>query len=919
MRRCSSLWSGSQRVVSTLIEFCFETTFRKLMSSIKALPQNVAAQLKSSVDITSLEDTVLGLVRNAIDAGSTRIDVDVDFSRGSCSVEDDGEGIAGIEFASNGGLGRPFHSSKHESPKAQYGRYGTFLASLGSLSIMTVLSRQRGEKFASQLVISQGSRLSRTTADTAHQQLRSRKHGTCVTVQDLFGSMPVRVKRRPSGDENRPSRDRSWKALSNGCLAIILACSADITLLVKAQDRDRTFRLKPPPPISGPLAPASGLFDAARCCYLLSQLSAIQTVQWSSWVQTTACGDGIVLRGLVSKRASPTKDTQFMSLGMYPLTREGPWACFYDRINSIFASSNFAAGLTPTLSNKGQDPSKRIESDPAGAASAYRQPMFYIAITSDSSCGDCQLRPSALTSRDAAKITGMLEAMIVGFLRNQGHRVRRRARRRPVTHNTRDPSTVSALTSARDAFAGWSRMKGGTKARVAKKPVKALSTGSSRKTDTEYSSFDETEAFALCQDVEPITAPSGDQLVGWVNPINGEGLRINARTGMEERAPESDSQELISPHEPVRGKHRLTLNHNKRTLSDQAHAQQAVENIVTSWRNPVFDHPEEAIPATGSDGLNLERLADLQQFGCDQPVNVTEAFRQELRSIESRLTTEDLQHAKVISQVDNKFILAMVRKRKESSQLADGNPDKVIFVIDQHAADERIRVEVLLRDLCRPATTEQRPVPGQPRTSRINTLQLDKPLRFTVQGREVELYRRYEQYFAEWGILYTIEHVVLRQRSPTDQDKFSAQLTVFTLPPVIAERCRLDPALLRSVLSKEIWARDEQGDDGPSLERANDGSASAETGWLHLLHNCPRGLLDMVNSRSCRSAIMFNDKLTLQECQDLVDRLARCVFPFQCAHGRPSMLPLAATDVFQTKREGYGIMDGFERAYMAWK
>ena len=39
-------------------------------------------------------------------------------------------------------------------------------------------------------------------------------------------------------------------------------------------------------------------------------------------------------------------------------------------------------------------------------------------------------------------------------------------------------------------------------------------------------------------------------------------------------------------------------------------------------------------------------------------------------------------------------------------------------------------------------------------------------------------------------------------------------------------------------------------------------------------------------------AIMFNDVLTPEECRELVDRLAGSAFPFQCAHGRPSMVPL---------------------------
>ena len=37
---------------------------------------------------------------------------------------------------------------------------------------------------------------------------------------------------------------------------------------------------------------------------------------------------------------------------------------------------------------------------------------------------------------------------------------------------------------------------------------------------------------------------------------------------------------------------------------------------------------------------------------------------------------------------------------------------------------------------------------------------------------------------------------------------------------------------------------------------------------------------------------MFNDPLSKEECAALVSRLAVCVFPFQCAHGRPSMVPV---------------------------
>lgn len=74
--------------------------------SILPLPPEVAAQIKSSTSIPSLGSVVLGLVANSLDAGASKIDVDLDFSRGAATVEDDGLGIPPQEFRDTGGLGK---------------------------------------------------------------------------------------------------------------------------------------------------------------------------------------------------------------------------------------------------------------------------------------------------------------------------------------------------------------------------------------------------------------------------------------------------------------------------------------------------------------------------------------------------------------------------------------------------------------------------------------------------------------------------------------------------------------------------------------------------------------------------------------------------------------------------------------------
>lgn len=39
-------------------------------------------------------------------------------------------------------------------------------------------------------------------------------------------------------------------------------------------------------------------------------------------------------------------------------------------------------------------------------------------------------------------------------------------------------------------------------------------------------------------------------------------------------------------------------------------------------------------------------------------------------------------------------------------------------------------------------------------------------------------------------------------------------------------------------------------------------------------------------------AIKFGDKLTARECEELIKQLSECKLPYQCAHGRPTLVPL---------------------------
>lgn len=75
-------------------------------TAIAPLPLEVVAQIKSSVCITSLNGVIVGLLKNSLDASAEKIDIQVNYGRGFCVIEDDGHGIPPAEFQPSGGLAK---------------------------------------------------------------------------------------------------------------------------------------------------------------------------------------------------------------------------------------------------------------------------------------------------------------------------------------------------------------------------------------------------------------------------------------------------------------------------------------------------------------------------------------------------------------------------------------------------------------------------------------------------------------------------------------------------------------------------------------------------------------------------------------------------------------------------------------------
>lgn len=198
----------------------------------------------------------------------------------------------------------------------------------------------------------------------------------------------------------------------------------------------------------------------------------------------------------------------------------------------------------------------------------------------------------------------------------------------------------------------------------------------------------------------------------------------------------------------------------------------------------------------------------------------------------------DLKQVQVVGQVDGKFIACV-------------SPNGTLILVDQHAADERIRVERFLKELDDGAIVEiDPPKPVLLTSHELRKLALDDT----------------RAAFLRWGIRFLDVQPV-----ETLQGGYQ-QVLVDQVPAVVYEKIMMNDELrdvIRGFLAKL--------DSGISV---------------NTLRGCPDELLELVKSKACRGAIMFNDLLSLEQCQRLVKQLAETQFPFQCAHGRPSLIPL---------------------------
>ena len=165
--------------------------------------------------------------------------------------------------------------------------------------------------------------------------------------------------------------------------------------------------------------------------------------------------------------------------------------------------------------------------------------------------------------------------------------------------------------------------------------------------------------------------------------------------------------------------------------------------------------------------------------------------------------------------------------------------DEKLFIIDQHAAHEKVLYERTLKGLKNKEHTSQ---------------MLNPPLVISLSMQEEALLKKYMQQFTDLG--YEIEH----------------------FGGMEYQICAV-PGNLYNINKKELFIE--------ILDNLNELSG----------RNNPELILEKIASMSCKAAVKGNMKLSRIEIENLIKELLTLDNPYQCPHGRPTIISMSKYEI----------------------
>lgn len=162
-----------------------------------------------------------------------------------------------------------------------------------------------------------------------------------------------------------------------------------------------------------------------------------------------------------------------------------------------------------------------------------------------------------------------------------------------------------------------------------------------------------------------------------------------------------------------------------------------------------------------------------------------------------------------------------------------------LYIIDQHAAHEKVLYEKTMARLANKDFTSQR---------------ISPPIVMTLDARESEMLEKYRPQIEQFG--YEVEHFGGKE---------------YMISAI--------PDNLFNIDMKDLF-----------IEMLDDFSNA--TG-----RQTPDIITEKVASMSCKAAVKGNDKLTLHEINELIDELLSLDNPYNCPHGRPTIISMSKYEI----------------------
>ncbi|KAF9543733.1 DNA mismatch repair protein [Mortierella hygrophila] len=689
------------------------------MALIQPLAPSVSDELRASLVVNSLEQCISELIQNSIDANATSIEVKVDVAGHSLQVSDNGDGILPVDMAR---IGMRYATSKCSSLQdlnhiTTYGFRGEAVAAITEMSLVDFVSRPRGQEPVYSTIFKGGDRL---YCGPSSKYPRF-TYGTTISVRDLFYKFPV--------------RQRYWSDASASKLEVELERAKRVveTLALVA------------PGISFTLIDMTKDVKILSCRKVDSHLHRITTILGQalsaslSFVKSSADDPVYAFSGYISTQGHYNRLCQYIFLNKRPVQCEN----LQRLVTHLFRQSSFA---TDSL----------VYAEDA-RRSRERHPIFILMLTCPTSEYDLCADPSKVTIQfeDEGRAFRVVRCTIVDFL--ERHHLLSRTAATVLRHQSGTKKRKQYGPTFMDALTGSTPLDYISRVKTSR-PSKASRLAYENAAGVAYQSeIDLEDELEFELDADWMASMLDDDFVsneveytrrgpqGFLLPRSASEGSITSRTSL--------------PHMVPSGSNPFT------TGTSRIWAQDALRK----WVNPILPTAPIQIPCLKSLHLDSAEASD----SCErEPMgkrisrffSAGSSSQTALCAESLQLSKAGLQGCKVISQLDSKFILCTMEQFSTAMAVSDsrqepaqhGLVNRVLVVIDQHAADERVRVERLMKEMCtcsHSACRKQDDYETTIITHCLDSMAMIPRLPITLTRREWHLAKQSTEWLHRWGIV----------------------------------------------------------------------------------------------------------------------------------------------------------------------